>query len=125
VGLGKNKTKIGHQGEEIAVAFLQKRGYRILERNFRLAYGEIDIIAQDGSFLVFVEVKLRQDDNYGSGKEAINRKKIARIEQVGEYYATLHPELPQALRIDVLVIEPKDKEGKLKTRLFKNIQKDF
>ena len=123
--MDKNKTRIGRQGEEAAAAFLQKKGYRILERNFRLAYGEIDIIAQDGSFLVFVEVKLRQDDDYGSGEEAINKRKIAHIEKVGEYYATLHPELPQALRIDVLVIGPKDKKGKPKIRLFKNVQQDF
>jgi len=118
--LGKNKIKAGRQGEEVATAFLQKKGYRILERNFRLAYGEVDIIAQDGPFLVFVEVKLRQGDDYGSGEEAINRRKIAHIEKVGEYYATLHPQLPQTLRIDVVSINLSRKNPP-QIRLFKNI----
>jgi len=118
--LDKNKTRIGRQGEEAAAAFLQKKGYRILERNFRLAYGEIDIIAQDGSFLVFVEVKLRQDGDYGSGEEAINKRKIAHIERVGEYYAALHPQLPQALRIDVVSINL-SRKNQPQIRLFKNI----
>jgi len=118
--LSKNKTKVGRQGEELAAAFLQKRGYRILERNFRLAYGEVDIIAKDGSFLVFVEVKLRQDDDYGSGEEAINKRKIAHIERVGEYYAALHPQLPQTLRIDVVSINLSRKNHP-QIRLFKNI----
>ena len=118
--MDKNKTRIGRQGEEAAAAFLQKKGYRILERNFRLAYGEIDIIAQDGSFLVFVEVKLRQDGDYGSGEEAINKRKIAHIERVGEYYAALHPQLPQALRIDVVSINL-SRKNQPQIRLFKNI----
>ena len=73
-------TKIlGEKGEKQASVFLEKRGYRILAKNFRNRFGEIDIIAQDKDELVFVEVKTRTSDNFGTPEEAVNAKKLRKI----------------------------------------------
>ncbi len=118
-----DKHQIGQRGEELAANFLQKKGYRILERNFRAGGGEIDIIAREKNILVFVEVKARQNNSFGPPEEAINKPKIANIVKVGEYYSLCHPELPQELRIDVLAID--EENGQVSFRLYRDIHKDF
>lgn len=121
--LPPDRHRIGQRGETLAAGFLQKQGYRILERNFRVKGGEIDIIAQEKNTLVFVEVKARQDDSFGRPEEAINPQKIATIMRVGEYYASCHPELPQELRVDVLAINKEN--GQISFRLYRDIHKDL
>ena len=69
------KQKIGKTGESIAVRYLRKQGYRIVEQNFRSKAGEIDIIAREKQSLVFVEVKTRSSRSFGSPKWAITPKK--------------------------------------------------
>ena len=69
----------GAFGEERAVRFLRRKGYRIVERNFRCRQGEIDVIAADRRFVAFVEVKLRQDDSFAKAREFVTRAKQARI----------------------------------------------
>jgi len=70
---------VGGLGEKIASDFLKKSGYRVIEKNFRSRYGEIDIIALDGQDIVFVEVKLRNNLSFGSGREAVSPAKQLRI----------------------------------------------
>jgi putative endonuclease len=82
----KNNKKTGNYGEDIAVNYLISKGYTILERNFLSKYGEIDIIAEKEKTLIFVEVKCRKSNNFGSPLEAINAKKIERIVLVLENY---------------------------------------
>jgi len=120
-----NRHQLGQQGENSAASFLISRGYKIIEKNFRTAAGEIDIIAQDKNTLVFVEVKARQSLEYGFPEEAVTQSKIATITRVGEYYSKLHPEFPQALRIDVLALGPKDETGHWRIKLFKNIHQNL
>ena len=103
-----NRDK-GKEGEEEAIGYLQKLGYQIVETNYRLDYGEIDIICRDkkskeGDTLVFVEVKRRLGESYPP-EEAITKQKVHKIKQVAEYYASEHPDLPQLLRFDVVAIE--------------------
>ena len=121
--LPQDRHQVGQRGEALAANFLQKQGYRILERNFRVKGGEIDIIAQEKNTLVFVEVKARQDNSFGQPEEAINPQKITTIVRTGEYYASCHPELPQELRLDVLAIDEKD--GQISFRLYRDIHKDL
>ena len=121
--LPQDRHQIGQRGETLAANFLQKQGYQILERNFRIKGGEIDIIAQEKNTLVFVEVKARQDDSFGQPEEAINPQKIATIVRTGEYYASCHPELPQELRLDVLAID--EENGQISFRLYRDIHKDL
>lgn len=100
-----NTRSIGQKAESKAADFLEDLGYRILERNFRSKFGEIDLVALDGETLVFVEVKARATRLFGLPEEAVDRRKIKHITLAGEYYVSLHPELPKLQRIDVVAIE--------------------
>ena len=76
----------GKKGEEIAAKYLKKSGYKILEKNFRKPYGEIDIIAQKGENIAFVEVKTRKSDLYGTPAEFVTAKKQERIKKAAYIY---------------------------------------
>src|SRR2546422_8060575 len=78
------RSVLGEEGERAAARFLEARGYRILERNYRTRRGEIDLIAEDGRILVFVEVKVRLDDRFGGPAAAITRAKQARIARLAQ-----------------------------------------
>ncbi len=86
----------------MALEFLRKCGYKILERNFRQRFGEVDIIALDGDTLVFVEVKARWSERFGQPLEAITPSKIRSLARIAHYYKLLHPKLPDKLRIDAV-----------------------
>lgn len=70
---------LGRYGEDLAASFLERLGYRIIERNWRSLSGEIDIVAKDGDCLVFAEVKTRSKTGFGHPFEAITRPKLARM----------------------------------------------
>ena len=74
---------LGDRGEAAAAEYLEKKGYTILNRNYYICHGEIDIIAKDGDCTVFVEVKTRRSDKYGSGLEAITVSKKEKSYQGG------------------------------------------
>lgn len=76
----------GTTGEELAVKFLKKRGYRIICRNFRTKAGEIDIIARDGKTTVFVEVKLRENTVFGYPAEGVIKTKITHLKKAALSY---------------------------------------
>lgn len=100
----QSKQRVGVIGEDLASQYLTKHGFTILERNFQKRYGEIDIIAKEKETLVFVEVKTRKGSAYGSGEESITPWKVKQLVQTAHYYRMLHPNLPQSMRIDVIVI---------------------
>jgi putative endonuclease len=75
----RERQELGIAGEEVAFEFLKKKRYRILERNYKTPLGEIDIIAQDRDYLVFVEVKSLSDTSYILPQEMVNKKKQAQI----------------------------------------------
>ena len=81
-----NKTVIGKRYEDIAAIYLVNQGYEIIERNFRCKTGEIDIIAKDGEYIVFVEVKYRRDRMCGAPIEAVDFVKQRKISKVAAYY---------------------------------------
>lgn len=94
----------GKLGEEIASKYLIKKGYKIIGKNFRKGYGEIDIIAIYQNILVFVEVKTRTTDLFGGAKESISRAKIHTLVNTAQFYKLIHKNLPEALRIDAILI---------------------
>ena len=107
----------GKIGEDVAVKFLRRRGYEIIERNYRGSRYEVDIIAREGGVLSFVEVKTRAPGKSLSGAEAINREKQRRIAQAAQHYLLTHPEERSSVcRFDVVLLEaeagkkPKAKE---------------
>ncbi len=71
----KQRLKLGREGEEEAVKFIKKQGYRILQTNFKTRSGEIDIIAEDKKTVAFIEVKTRSSEEYGSPLSAVNHHK--------------------------------------------------
>ncbi len=72
-------NEIGKIGEEIARKFLKKQGYKIIEQNYRTKYAEIDLIAQIKNNLVFVEVRTKVGENFGTPEETINKKKMKKL----------------------------------------------
>lgn len=98
----------GVQGEELAAQFLTKKGYRIITRNFKARYGEIDIVALNSSeknpVLVFIEVKTRTSNQFGTPLEAITPWKLRSVIQTAQYYKLAHKNLPDAMRIDAVSI---------------------
>lgn len=99
-----DKSTLGKAGETLAVNYLKKSGYNILDRNVRTLYSEVDIIAIDKDTLVFVEVKTRSNTKYGYPIEAIGKKKILRLKNAIKHYSEKHKELPKLLRIDTVSI---------------------
>lgn len=101
-------------GEDKACEYLKKLGFKIIERNFRKGYGELDIVAteetKDGKVLVFVEVKTRTSNSYGSALEAITYWKLREIIKTAQYYKLTHRNLPESLRIDAVSIILSGKE---------------
>lgn len=95
----------GREGEETAALFLRNKGYSIIETNFKCRAGEIDIIALDGEYLVFAEVKYRKNNLYGSGLEQIDIRKQKKIIKCAEYYLVSHPGDYQP-RFDAIEISP-------------------
>ncbi len=91
----------GQAGEEAAARYLEQQGYTILERNFRLRIGEVDIIARDGEYLVFIEVKTRRSKKFGSPFEAVDVRKQQQIMKVATAYVQGRE---IAVRFDVVAV---------------------
>lgn len=109
-----NTRLIGARGEKRAALHLWLHGYRVLEKNFHFGReAEIDLIARKRGVTVFVEVKARSGEKYGSGREAVTRQKREHIRLAAEYYRQKHGLTDQPCRFDV--IELADKDGR--TRL--------
>ncbi len=99
-----NKT-LGTLAEELAAVYFQKKGYTILEKNFKAPCGEIDLILQDGPELVFVEVKARTSDKYGLPQESVDLRKQKQITKTATWYMTLKGLHDNPARFDVLAIQ--------------------
>lgn len=101
-----NYRNVGTVYENEAVLFLQKKGYEILERNFYSRHGEIDIIAKDEQYIVFIEVKYRKKNQAGNALYAINRKKQQKILHTAKWYLLREYNcLEIACRFDVLAFD--------------------
>ena len=95
----------GILGEKLAGDFLKKRGYRILETNYRCPEGEIDIVARHKDYLVFIEVRTKTSREFGSPEESITSAKKERVRASAAYYQQMHDNLPPLWRIDVVAVE--------------------
>jgi putative endonuclease len=95
----------GVSGEDTAVTALKKKGYTIIERNHRNKLGEIDIIAEQGGCLVFIEVKKRNTDRYGLSIDAVDGRKQKRIIRSAMLYMKIHDYFNRKVRFDVVGID--------------------
>jgi putative endonuclease len=99
-----NRRAKGTEGENLAAQFLEKKGYSILERNYRFDRGEIDLVAKEGQELVFVEVKSRRSHAYGAPEESVTPAKEAQLKKVAEGYLYEHNIENQSCRFDIVTI---------------------
>lgn len=99
-----NTRAIGKHGEDVAVEYLQKHDYKILERNFNCHYGEIDIIAQQGVYYVFLEVKSRNTVEFGTPREAVNYYKQQRIIGAAKHWLFKKRKTGVPVRFDVVEV---------------------
>lgn len=104
----KYNYKKGKGGEEIAKQFLTDKGFCLIEVNFEVDVGEIDLIMSDKDWLVFVEVKYKTDNRMGVPEEMINKRKLAQVKRVAQIYLMKNPEMRKVYkkyRIDAVCIE--------------------
>ncbi len=95
----------GKQAEASACEYLQTRGLTLVERNYLCKRGEIDLIMQDKHTTIFVEVRYRRNDHFGSGAESVDWRKQAKLLATAEHYLQRHPEAAQnACRFDVVAL---------------------
>ena len=103
--MSKNDIKIsGKRGEDLAAHFLIRAGYDIIERNFHSRYGELDIIAGIGSFIVFVEVKYRKNDFHGTPSMAVNFKKQEKMKKTALHYIGINDISDKNFRFDIIEV---------------------
>jgi len=117
------KKRLGARGEEIAARYLKKRGYRIVDRNYRNRIGEIDIIAEQGGSLVFVEVRTRSDIVFGSPFESVTVQKQQQLSKVALEYINQKGCHDRAARFDVVGVKLQagaDNAGEATVELLQN-----
>ena len=102
--MSDQRQKLGDLGEEIASNYLKKKGYKILERQYKSQYGEIDIIAEHKKTLVFVEVKARRSDDFGLPEEAVDERKLEKIIATGNCYQQKLKSKFEDVQVDVVSI---------------------
>ncbi len=111
-------------GEEIACRLIEKKGYRIVETNFRTRFGELDIIASKDNFLVFVEVKLKVGTDFGLPEEMINQAKLLQVRKTAEVYLQQNPAVANSFtqyRIDAVCIVLDENNTVKEARHYENI----
>jgi putative endonuclease len=111
--LNRNELPLGRRGEEIACRHLVAQGYRILVRNYRSRLGEVDIIAEEGATLVFVEVKSRRGHRCGHPSEAVTPAKCRQISRVALLYLAETGRFGEAARFDVVAVTFAGQDGPL------------
>lgn len=98
-----HNKKLGARGERQARKYLRHSGYKILERNYKCPFGEVDIIARKGDTVVFVEVKTRLSDIFGLPKEAVTQNRMYRYKKAADYYF-VGEEIDCTVRFDIIEI---------------------
>lgn len=96
---------LGREGEELAAEHVKGLGWRVLARNWRCRYGELDLVAEDGRTLVFIEVKARSTRRRGAPEEAVDAAKQARLSRIAAAYLAAHGASDRPCRFDVVAVE--------------------
>ena len=114
-----HKNNLAREGEALAEQYLRKKGYHVLERNYRVPRGEIDLIADHRGVICFVEVKTRKSLKQGAPEEAISHKKQRKVAEVALQYLKKKKLLKRKARFDVVAIT-KDSSGKDNVKIIAN-----
>ena len=116
-----NIGKVGKVGEDKVASFLRKNGYAIVKRNFQCRYGEVDIIAENNDYIIFVEVKTRRENALVSGEAAVNDFKQRRIALTANDYI-IKTECQKQPRFDVAIVMVYERNDKTLGYKLKNIE---
>ncbi|MFI7697484.1 YraN family protein [Nonomuraea sp. NPDC049480] len=99
------KDELGKQGEQLAVTYLEAKGMKIIDRNWRCRHGEIDIIAEEGPLLIVVEVKTRSGRSHGTALESVSHTKLARLRMLAAKWLATQSRTFDAVRVDVIALD--------------------
>ena len=99
------KKFLGRVGEKKAAEFLRKQGIKVIEQNYKNVFGEIDIIAKDGEYTAFIEVKTRTTDEFGAPIEAVDNRKRQKYIRIAKLYALEKGLTDAPMRFDVIEVE--------------------
>jgi len=103
--MSEHRKSLGKKGEDLAASYLQKnQGYRIIQRNYRCVFGEVDIIAKDHDVLSFIEVRTRKSEDFGNPKESITKRKQDQISKVALEFISKHNLHHMKARFDVVAV---------------------
>ena len=103
-GKDMRRIRTGRQGEDLAAGYLESAGYRIVERNYRCPFGEMDLVARDGETIVFVEVKSRRSDRFGPPQDSVGPKKQKKMSQIALHYLEQKQLHSCEARFDVIAV---------------------
>lgn len=103
--MDRGRQRLGRRAEELVAGYLSQRGWQVLQRNYRCRWGEVDLVARDGDCLVFVEVRAKRGDAFGTPLESITAKKMARLRSTAETYLQENGLADRSWRIDVAALE--------------------
>ena len=109
----KERLGIGQQGEAAAADYLQRCGWRVVERNYRTPLGELDLVAERRGILAFVEVKTRTSDAFGEGYEAVTPRKREKLYRLAEYYLLDRRTNHLSVRFDVVSVRMDAASGRV------------
>jgi putative endonuclease len=98
------KDELGRRGEQVAADWLEERGYRVVDRNWRCSSGELDLVLRRGNALVFAEVKTRSSLDFGHPFEAITFQKGARLRRLAALWCREHAPVAGEVRIDAVAV---------------------
>lgn len=101
---------LGRKGEDEAVRYIESKGYKIIERNFMCRQGEIDIIALDRDYIVFIEIKSRTSTEYGLPSESVTKMKIKHMKKAIQYFLYKNNLENENIRVDVIEVYVRGKE---------------
>ena len=102
---GSERIRTGKKGEDIAVDYLDRVGYQILNRNYRCLFGEVDIVAMDGDTVVFIEVKSRRSERFGDPQMAVGLEKQKKLSRIALKYLDDRRLYPCNARFDVVAVK--------------------
>ena len=99
-----NRLIVGRIGEDAAAEYLRRKGYKIIARNYRTKRHEIDIVAQKGEWLIFVEVRTKEGEDFGRPEETIDCRKLSRVIAAADAYVTFEARWCKVWRIDAVCV---------------------
>ena len=115
------KQRIGKYGEDLACDFLKRKGYKIISRNIKLSFQEIDIISKFGDTIVFVEVKTRTGNSFGEADEVVTDEKVENLQKAICQYLSINNLDSSQIRLDLIAIDISKENKTARIRHYKDI----